>query len=246
MTKVALVTGASRGLGAAIALCLARAGWSVAVNYWRDEAGAARTAGTIAAKNGRAGIYRFDIRDSTEVQRALQAVRSDLGPVDLIVNNATGAQGAAPLMEQSWETYLEHLEYFVHAPLTLLQAVLGDWRARRSGRVINIGSEVILKGNAFDAHYVAAKSAMLGLTRSWASELGPEGITVNMVSPGWTPVERHASTPADELDRHIRSVPLRRMGKPEDVAAAVTYLASDAGDYVTGQNIVINGGHTFS
>lgn len=244
--KVALVTGASRGLGAAIALCLARAGWAIAVNYSKDDQGAARTARKITDENGRADTFRFDIRERTEIDDALQAIRTRLGPVDLIVNNATGPQGAAPLMEQEWGTYLQHLEYFVRSPLLLLQAVLPDWRTRQSGRVINIGSEVITVGNAFDAHYVSAKSAMLGLTRSWASELGPEGITVNMVSPGWTPVERHASTPAKEYDRHILTVPLGRMGRPDDVAATVAFVASDAASYITGQNIVVNGGHTFS
>jgi 3-oxoacyl-[acyl-carrier protein] reductase len=244
--KVALVTGASRGLGAAIAVHLARAGWTIAVNYSKDEEGAARTLGKVVAENGHAATFRFDIRDPSAIKAALVEIADKLGPVDLIVNNATGPQGAAPLMEQHWATYLLHLEYFVRSPLLLLQAVLPDWRARRSGRVVNIGSEVTMVGNACDAHYVSAKSAMLGMTRSWASELGPEGITVNMVSPGWTPVERHESTPAEEIDRHIKSVPLGRMGRPEDVAATVAFVASDAASYITGQNIVVNGGHTFS
>jgi 3-oxoacyl-[acyl-carrier protein] reductase len=244
--KVALVTGASRGLGAAIALCLARAGWAIAVNYSTDDKGAAQTVGKILAEDGRADAFRFDIREREAIDDALEAIRGKLGPVDLIVNNATGPQGAAPLMEQKWTTYLQHLEYFVLSPLLLLQAVLPDWRTRRTGRVINIGSEVIILGNALDAHYVSAKSAMLGLTRSWANELGPEGITVNMVSPGWTPVERHAAIPTEEYDRHILTVPLRRMGRPEDVAATVAFVASDAACYITGQNIVVNGGNTFS
>ncbi|MEO6012541.1 MAG: SDR family oxidoreductase [Devosia sp.] len=244
--KVALVTGASRGLGAAMAASLARAGWAVAINYSKDAQGADRVAGDIASNNGRADIFRFDIRESSQITDAFQDIRTKLGPVDLIVNNATGPQGAAVIADQDWATYLMHLEYFVRAPLLLLQVALPDWRARRSGRVINIGSEVTQVGNAYDAHYVAAKSAMLGLTRSWASELGPEGINVNMVSPGWTPVERHASTPPEEIDRHMSRVPLGRMGRPEDVSAMVTFLASDAASYITGQNIVVNGGHTFS
>jgi 3-oxoacyl-[acyl-carrier protein] reductase len=244
--KVALVTGASRGLGSAIATSLALAGWAVAINYSNDEEGAARTASKIAATNGEAETFRFDIRERSAIDNALQAIRTRLGPIDLIVNNATGPQGAAAIMEQDWTTYLRHLEYFVRSPLWLLQAVLPDWRIRRAGRVVNIGSEVTMLGNAYDAHYVSAKSAMLGLTRSWASELGPDGITVNMVSPGWTPVERHESTPAEVLDRHIKGIPLGRMGRPEDVAAAVVFVASDAANYITGQNIVVNGGHTFS
>ena len=244
--KVALVTGASRGLGAAIATRLAQHGWAVAVNYSKDDEGAARTVSAIEAGGGTAGSFRFDIRDSMEIQQSLAAVTEALGPVDLLVNNATGPQGAARIMDQRWDTYLTHLDYFVRAPLLLLQSLLPSWRARQSGRVINIGSEVTLVGNAYDGHYVSAKSAMLGVTRSWASELGAESITVNMVSPGWTPVERHASTPAEEIQRHIQRVPLARMGRPEDVAAAVQFLASEEASYITGQNLVVNGGHTFS
>jgi 3-oxoacyl-[acyl-carrier protein] reductase len=241
----ALVTGASRGLGAEIAARLAEAGWAVAVNYAHDDAGAQRTVARIAAAGGTAFAARFDITDSDQISRGIETVRSELGPIDLLVNNATGPQSGAPIMEQSWELYLQHLEFFVKAPLLLLQGLLPDWRVRKTGRVINIGSEVAKIGSPFDAHYVAAKAAMVGLTRSWASELGPEGITVNLVSPGWIPVERHAGTADGEYERHLAGIPLNRMGIPADVAATVAFIASKGADYLTGQDIAVNGGRTY-
>lgn len=244
--KVALVTGASRGLGAAIARALGAAGWAVAVNYAHDAAGAEATAGSIAADGGRAASFCFDVTSEAEVTAGVESVAAKFGGIDLLVNNATGPQGAVPIMDQSWDLYRRHLDFFVKAPLLLLRAVLPDWRARKSGRVINIGSEVVEVGSPYDAHYVAAKGAMIGLTRSWATELGPEGITCNLVSPGWTPVERHAGTDPAAYERHVSRLPLQRMGQPADTAGTVVFVASPAADYITGQNILVNGGRTYS
>lgn len=227
-------------------MSLAAQDWAVAVNYAHDDHGAARTVDAIREDGGAALASCFDVTDASAVAVGIEHIVRELGPVDLIVNNATGPQGAVPIADQTWELYERHLEYFVKAPLLLLQAVLPDWTRRKSGRVINIGSEVTKVGSPFDAHYVAAKSAMVGLTRSWASELGPQGITVNLVSPGWTPVERHQGTSKGEYDAHILKVPLGRMGLPKDVAGAVVFLASHAGDYLTGQELVVNGGRTYS
>lgn len=244
--KVALVTGASRGLGAAIAQALGAAGWTVAVNYGQNATGADATARAITEGGGRAASFRFDVTDQAEVKAGVERVASQIGGIDLLVNNATGPQGAVAIMDQSWNLYSRHFDFFVKAPLFLLQAVLPDWRRRKSGRVINIGSEVVEVGSPRDAHYVSAKGAMIGLTRSWASELGPEGITCNLVSPGWTPVERHAGTDPADYERHISRLPLRRMGQPEDVAGTVVFVASPAADYITGQNFLVNGGRTYS
>jgi 3-oxoacyl-[acyl-carrier protein] reductase len=244
--KVALVTGASRGLGVAISAALAEAGWMVAVNYFKDDAGAERTVAEVRNSGGQAEKFKFDVTEAAAVAAGVATIVETLGPVDLVVNNATGPQGGAPIMEQNWAMHLRHLEFFVKAPLVLLQAVLPDWRARKSGRVINVGSSVVKAGSPFDSAYVAAKAAMVGLTRSWASELGPEGITVNLVSPGWTPVERHAGADPATLERHARSLPLRRLGKPADVAGAVVFLGSVAADYITGQDIAVDGGRNFS
>jgi 3-oxoacyl-[acyl-carrier protein] reductase len=245
MGKVALVTGASRGLGPEIASRLAEDGWAVAINYAHCDADAERVARSIAKTGHVASPFRFDVSDKASVTAGIAAIAAKLGPVDLIVNNATGLQGAVPIEEQDWAHYENHLALFVRAPLLLLQAVLANWRARKSGRIINIGSSAIDAGSTRDAHYVAAKAAMLGLTRSWASELGPEGITVNMVSPTWTPVERHAETDPAEFAQHAARLALRRMGSPTDLAATVAFIASPGADYITGQNIRVNGGRSY-
>jgi 3-oxoacyl-[acyl-carrier protein] reductase len=242
--KVALVTGASRGLGAVIAQELAAAGWAVAVNYANDSRGAEAVADAIRQGGGRACAARFSVIDAAQLAEGLAAVSDALGPVDLIVNNATGPQPEMPLMEQSWRTYLDQLEFFVKAPLELLQAVLPDWRVRKSGRVINIGSEVTELGNPNFGNYVSAKGAMLAMTRSWARELAPEGITVNLVAPGWIPVERHAAASDRAKDGYVQQTPLAHFGTPKDVADMVVFLASDKANFLTGQKFAVNGGRT--
>ncbi|MEX0852862.1 MAG: SDR family oxidoreductase [Bauldia sp.] len=244
--KAALVTGASRGLGAEIARALGAADWAVAVNYAHDTAAAARVVEAIRSAGGQAILARFDVTDPAAATIGIAEIAQRLAPVDLIVNNATGPQPVVAIEGQTWEHYLGQLEFFLKAPLHLLQAVLPDWRQRRSGRVINIGSETVDIGSPKFAHYVAAKAAMVGLTRSWANELGPDGITVNLVAPGWTPVERHADASPESLEKHRREVPLGRLGRPADVAAMVVFLASSGADYVTGQTLAVNGGRTLA
>lgn len=243
-SNVALVTGASRGLGASIARALADAGWAVAVNYAHDDEGARRVVETITEVGGRAITARFDVTEQAAVRAGIERIAALLGPVELIVNNATGPQPAMPIAEQSWDVHLGQLHFFVKAPLLLLQAVLADWRARKVGRVVNVGSEVVELGSAEFGHYVAAKAAMVGLTRSWANELGNEGITVNLVAPGWIPVERHVGVDPADLEGYRRLVALGRIGSPQDIAAAVVFLSSKGADFITGQIITINGGRT--
>lgn len=244
--KVALITGASRGLGAEIARQLGAAGWAIAVNCSKDVVGAQSVVNQICSIEGRAIVARFDVTDREQVIRGIADISERLGSIDLVVNNATGPQPILPLHLQTWDHYLEQMNFFVAAPLFILQELLADWRTRKSGRVINIGSEVVDLGSPNFGHYVTAKAAMVGMTRSWASELGPDHITVNLVAPGWTPVERHADATLLELENYKKLVPLGRMGTPSDIASLVAYLASPAADFITGQTFSINGGRTLA
>ncbi|WP_203991297.1 SDR family oxidoreductase [Sphaerisporangium rufum] len=236
----ALVTGASRGLGAVIAERLAEDGWTVVLNYAHDTAGATAVAARIGE---RAHVRRFDVTDEEAVRQGITEIREAVGPVTVLVNNATGPQPMMPVEKQTWQDHLDQLRFFVKAPLLLLHAALPDLRAAGGGRVINIGSEVADLGNAEFGHYVSAKAAMHGLTRSWARELGPHGITVNTVEPGWIPVERHEG---DDVSEYRDSLPLGHMGVPQDVAEAVAFLASPRARFITGQRLAVNGGKTMS
>jgi 3-oxoacyl-[acyl-carrier protein] reductase len=243
---VALVTGASRGLGAAIAKSLAAVGWSVAVNYAHDDAGAKGVVDAILAAGGKAQAFKFDVTDKASVRHGITEITHALGPVNVLINNATGPQPMMPIEEQSWDDHLDQLRFFVKAPLLLLQTLLSEWKDGHAGRVINIGSEVVDIGNANFGHYVSAKAAMVGLTRSWARELGHDGITVNLVAPGFIPVERHAETSEADFESYRREVPLGRMGLPADIGGLVAFLASPAADFITGQTFAVNGGRTLA
>jgi 3-oxoacyl-[acyl-carrier protein] reductase len=164
--------------------------------------------------------------------------------VAVLVVNATGRQPALPIEELTWRAHLDQLEFFVKSPTLLLQAVLPGMRALGGGRVVQIGSDAFERASPRTSAYTAAKGAQLGLTRSWARELGPDNITVNMVAPGWIPVERHADADSADLLRYAAAVPLGRMGTPDDVAAVVAFLASDGASFITGERITVNGGHT--
>ena len=244
--KVALVTGASRGLGAGIAAALGASGWAVAVNYFGSQPRAEQVVADIKAKGGQAMAFKFDVRDDDAIKAAVKQIEKDFGPIELVVNNATGPQPNIPIMQQTWRDHLDQLEFFIKAPTTLLQQVLLGWRARKTGRVINIGSEVVNMGNPEFANYVAAKGAMMGMTRSWATELGPDNITVNLIEPGWIPVERHADVADQDKVNYTKLVPLGRQGTPADLAGIVAFLASDPASFITGQTFAVNGGRTLA
>jgi 3-oxoacyl-[acyl-carrier protein] reductase len=240
----ALVTGASRSLGAAIAERLGAIGFSVAVNYGSWHEGAQAVVDKIRAAGGEAERYPFDVTDQAAVDDGVAAVRQRFGDPLVVVNNATGPQPFIPLEQQTWNDYSAQFDFFVKAPLLMLHATLPAMKAAGYGRIVNIGSEVITTGTPELGHYITAKGAMLGLTRAWASELGRHGITVNVIQPGWIPVERHRGTDPAELEAYRRLVPLGRQGVPEDVTGAVAFLASEESGFVTGQTFAVNGGRT--
>jgi 3-oxoacyl-[acyl-carrier protein] reductase len=242
--KVAIVTGASRGLGKAIALTLASRGAKVALNYFGSADLAQKAVAQIKAAGGIAQAFKADVRDESQVKQLVADAEKSLGPIDILVLNATGPQPFRTIEELTWQDCLDQLEFFVKSPILFTKAVLPGMKARRRGRIINIGSEVFEKGGPKFSNYVAAKGAQLGLTRSWALELAEWGITVNLVAPGWIPTERHDGDPQQMKDEYAAGVPMKRMGVPADVGNAVAFLASDASNFITGQKISVNGGNT--
>ena len=244
--RTTLITGASRGLGAAIALEQGAVGSNVAINYFNSSEAAEQLCQHILQAGGYAHAFKADVRSEAEIVRLVREVTDVFGGVDVLVVNATGPQPFLSIEEQTWVSYLDQLEFFVKSPLLLLKQVLPGMKERGFGRIINIGSEVFELGNPRFANYVAAKGAQLGLTRSWARELAPTGITVNLVAPGWIPTERHADTSQEDLEIYAANVPMNRMGSPEDVAKVVAFLASDAAGFITGQRLSVNGGNTLA
>jgi 3-oxoacyl-[acyl-carrier protein] reductase len=244
VARTALVTGASRGLGAAMAVALAEAGHRVAVNYFRSADRAEALCAGLRARGLVAQGFQADVRDEVEVARMVREVETALGAVEIVVLNATGHQPLMSIEEQTWQAYLDQLEFFVKSPLLMVKAVLPGMKARGFGRVIQIGSEVVELGNAKFANYVAAKGAQLGQTRSWARELGACGITVNLVAPGWIPTERAFEATEEDKLAYARGVALGRMGVPEEVGRVVAFLASEDAGFITGQKIAVNGGNT--
>lgn len=223
---------------------LARSGWTVAVNYRSDADGAQRVVDDIRVAGGTAEAFRADVTDEADVVRLVEQVAARLGPVAVLVANATGAQPEVMVEELTWQNHLDQLVFFVKSPTLLVQAVLPGMRAAGRGRIIQIGSDTVDRALPGTSAYASAKSAQVALTRNWARELGSFGITVNLVAPGWIPVERHASVPGASVEAYASEVPVGRIGTPDDVAGTVCFLASDAASFITGERITVNGGHT--
>ncbi len=241
MTRTAVVTGASRGLGAVIARTLADEGWAVAINYRNDVQAADAVVAGIRAAGGRAAAYRGDATEEADVAELVSRAGTELGPVLAVVANATGPQPPTPVEELSWQTHLDQLTYFVKSPTLLVQAALPTMKEHHFGRVILVGSDMVDRAKPLWSAYSAAKAAQHGLVKVWSRELGPHGVTVNLVAPGFIPVERHVGA---DTEAYRRDVPIGRMGTPADIAGMVGYLASDAAGFVSGQRITVNGAHT--
>jgi len=240
--KTALVTGASSGLGAAIAETLARAGAAVAVNYHQNRDGAEAVVRRITDTGGRALAYQADVADTGAVAEMVGAARNSLGPVTLLINNAGREERIAPPAELTWDDYQRMIDLNLKAVYNTSQAVYPDMRGARWGRIVNIGSVAFNRPFPGSSTYVAAKGAMLGMTRGLATELGKDGITVNLVAPGWVPVERHSGAPEAALAKLVAETPLGRHGVPEDVAGVVLFYCSDLAAFVTGTSLTVNGG----
>lgn len=244
MARVALVTGAARGLGAAMAKRLGRDGFRVAVNYCHSREKAETVADDIAANGGVARAFQADVTREEDVKRLLKEIDSELGTVEILVNNATGPQPERPLEEYSWRDFQDQIDFFIKAPYYLTFNLLEAMKKARWGRIINIGSEVAINCRSNFSTYVAAKSALAGLTKSWALEFAAWNIAVNLVAPGWVPTERHADVSSAVIEAYRKTVPMGRLGLDAEVAAAVAFFAAEENGFVSGQCIAVNGANT--
>ncbi len=242
--RVALVTGSTAGLGYEIACALGQAGANVALNYSNDEARGNRALQNYLATGGKGAMFRADVTDPVAIEGLVDRIESSLGAVDVLVLNATPSQPQLALEDYQWEEVQTLLDAFIKSPFLLSQRVVAHMKAQSWGRIIQIGSEVFEDGASNFSAYVAAKGGQTGLNRSLSKELAPWGITVNMVSPGWIPVERHAGIGAEEKAAYLSTVPMGRWGTPTDIASAVTFFASDHAGFVTGANLHVNGGRS--
>ena len=242
--RTALVTGSTTGLGRATAKCLGLAGAKVAVNYANSKPRADEALAEFRAAGITAEVFQADVTCEQAIDGMFLAIEKSLGPVDIIVANATPPQPLKPIEEYDWAFHQQMLDFFVKSPYLLARRALPGMKARKHGRFINITSEVFHLGVAPFSAYVAAKGGQTGWSRSMCHELAPFGITVNMIAPGWIPVERHANDPQADKDAYLATVPMQRWGNPEEVGWAAVYLASDEASFITGQTIAVNGGKT--
>ena len=235
---VALVTGASKGIGAAVAIALAADGWNVGVNYRSDKEGAEKTVKAIEEAGGKAIAVEGDVSDANGVPDALVSkLEAELGPVLALVNNAgITADGLAIQMgDDDWDRVIDTN---LTAAFRMTRRAMRPMIKARYGRIVNIASVVGPRANAGQANYAAAKAGLIGLTKTVAAEVARRGVTVNAVAPGFI-----ATAMTEEIpDAVIEAVPAKRPGTPEEVAAAVRFLASDAAGYVTGSTLYVDGG----
>lgn len=239
--KVALVTGASRGIGKAIALALAENGAAVAVNYSSSEASALEVAEIIKKNGGRAEIFKARVNVESEVEEMFTAVEKSLGPVDILVNNA-GITKDNLLMRMKTEEWDSVIDVNLKGAFLCTRRAVKGMMKNRYGKIINISSVVGFAGNAGQFNYSATKAGIIGMTKSAALECASRGIRVNAVAPGFIETDMTASLSDDVKAAYMEKIPLKSLGKPEDIANAVVYLASPLSDYMTGQTLHLNGG----
>lgn len=235
----ALVTGASRGIGAAIANAIARDGWRVGVNYREDRSGAERVAEDIAAEGGETVLLEADVCDADACERMLAELNERWGPVLVLVNNAgTRADALIPQVgDESWELVIETN---LTASFRLIRSAVGPMLRARFGRIVSISSAAALRANPGQSNYAASKAALIALSRTVASEVARRGVTVNVLAPGLIDTELIAGHAEGLID----AIPAKRMGSPEEVAACARFLVSPAASYVTGATLTVDGGLT--
>jgi 3-oxoacyl-[acyl-carrier protein] reductase len=241
MTDIALVTGASRGIGRAIALQLAADGFAVVVNYASNSAKADAVVSEIEAAGGSALAVQADVSDPDAVASMFRSVADEVGPVSVLVNNA-GITDDGLVLRMTTEQWDNVVTTNLRSVFLCTKEALRPMLRAKSGRVINISSISGISGNAGQGNYAAAKAGIIGFTKSIAKEVGSRGITVNAVAPGFIQTDMTEALGETVTDAVSEQVALGRLGMPEEVASAVGYLASDGATYITGQTIVVDGG----
>lgn len=239
--RVALVTGGSRGIGRAISTMLAQAGAKVVVNYRGNQAAADETVAAINAAGGKAAAIQADIAKPEAVEQLFKTIQEQYGRLDILVNNA-GITRDTLLLRMKEADFDAVLDTNLRGAYLCTRAALRPMTKARGGRIINITSVVGLMGNPGQANYAAAKAGLIGFTKAVAREMASRAITVNAVAPGYIDTEL-TTTLGDQIKAAIlENIPLGRLGTPEDVAALVCFLASDAASYITGQTLTVDGG----
>ncbi|CDQ40149.1 MULTISPECIES: 3-oxoacyl-[acyl-carrier-protein] reductase [Virgibacillus] len=239
--KNALVTGASRGIGRAIALELAKQGANVAINYSGNEAKAQAVAEEIKQMGREAFIVQADVASETSVKDMMKEVVSQFGSLDILVNNA-GITRDNLLMRMKETEFDEVINTNLKGVFVCTKAVTRQMMKQRSGKIVNVASIVGISGNPGQANYVAAKAGVIGLTKTTAKELASRNIHVNAVAPGFISTDMTDALTEEQHNQMLQMIPLEKLGEPEDVAKVVRFLASDDANYITGQTIHIDGG----
>jgi acetoacetyl-CoA reductase len=236
MARVAVVTGGTRGIGAAISTALKDKGYKVAANYGGNDAVAAEFTKATGIK-----AYKWDVSDFAQCQAGIKQVEADLGPVDVLVNNA-GITRDGTLHKMNFEQWNAVIQTNLSSCFNMCRAVIEGMRARKFGRIVNIGSINSQAGQYGQVNYAAAKSGIHGFTKALAQEGAAVGITVNAVAPGYVDTEMVRAVPPNVLEKIVSRIPVGRLGKASEIARTVLFLVDDEGGFITGSTVSVNGG----